>query len=271
MATSSKQKQQLIPAEMLARRNALRAEVDANRAALADAERGVEEAFAGENAIARKHGGGLLHDGHPLREAGRKLRCALSERDMLRNQLRNAERELARIEATIGAPMRLADAANELDAATTARTSVEEALADVVSRQAAMPAKDSDLAARIADIDTANGIAIAAGRSPDLTASVHAEAERRAVCSALAKLAEQAASLSAQREQQVIRQQAAREAMREASTTVAELELAAALRPVLPLMAKMLMMRREDPRRMEIEIPQDVIDSVEAEITNGAI
>lgn len=210
-----------------------------------------------------------MNSGHPLREADRKLSAAKNERDDLRNRLSNAERDLAKLEATCSAPDRATAAQAELDAATVERQRIEVALADIASKRAAMSTKDAELASRIAEIDAENAAALVAGNTPDLTPSIRAEAERRAVSSALAQLDAQAEHHRANLRDVADAQKAARDALRDAQTVVAQLERDAALRPILPIIVRAEIMSGRDGRLIEITVPQEVLDAVEASMIDA--
>ncbi len=266
-------KQQLVTPSTIAERDRLRVEVEHLRTALGDAEQRIGKAYEAENEAATKHRGALLHDGHPLREAGKRLAAARNERDAVRDRLRDAERTLARLEATISAPERAAAAQAEIDAVAGERARIEAAIVNVAAQSARLQERDADLADREAEAERNAADALLANQPATAGADAVARlaADRRVVRIALDRLATEAdkhrADLDALRD----RQQAARDALRDAATVVAELELAAALRPVMPVMVKAALMRGDDPRRIEIAIPQDVLDAVEREMSIGPL
>jgi predicted nucleic acid-binding Zn-ribbon protein len=262
---ANKPKTNLITRDMIADRNRLSAEVENARRELVTAEQRVATARADVERIESQTSADQ-YASDAMRAANRALSASNNALTDAKTRVRNAEREYAKVSSICDAPDALTRAEAELDDATETRTNIENALAEIISRQAAMTAKETAIAGRIADTDSANAAKAISDEPLDLASAVRLEAERRAVRSALAQLAEQAASLTAQREEAIGRQQTARDEIRHHATTVTELELAAALRAVLPLAAKLQIMRNENPRRIEIDIPDEVVAQVEREI-----
>jgi chromosome segregation ATPase len=264
---NAKQKTSLITATMIADRDRLSAEVETARRELATAEQRVGTARADVERIESQTSENQ-YASDAMRAANRALSAANNALSDAKARVRDTARELAKASSICDAPDALARAEAELDDATETRTSIEIALAEIVSKQAAMTSRETALASKQAEVDAANA-ALAIDDLPiDLSTAVRLGAERRAVAGALTALREQAESLSAQRDETISRQQTARDEIRHYATTVAQLQLAAALRDVLPLMAKVQLMTGSDPRRAEVQIPADVVAAVEREMVS---
>lgn len=258
----AKQKLVLVTDEMVAERDRLRAERDRLKAELATAEQRVVETR--ENFEETEARSPRLHTTDTLRDARRTAQIAVNTRNALRDDLRATELALAQAESTCSVPERLESARTEFDAATAEVERIEVGVADVATKLDGLRARETELAGKIARVDAANSAALLAGKEPDLTAMVRADAERRALSGAVTSLDARLAELNAERATAADRLAEARAVHRDAAARVAQLEADALLRPILPVLVKVQFLTARDPRRILVLVPEAIVAEIEA-------
>jgi hypothetical protein len=271
MKPSKQQKSTLATAEMLAERDRLKAECVRLSADLQVAEQHLAAAEATEQEIDARTGDVIVGHGHPLGAARVSRSAAKNSRDALKSGLSDAKRALANIEVTVSAPAEVEQAEAELAAVRAERSRINAELAAAESRLADLATKAGTLAASEASAEGAAVDAMGLGLPLDADALVLLAAERRVLTVALerltAKVTQHHADLDALRE----REKEVRQTLRFNRTVVAGLERDAALRPILSILVKAAIMAGDDPRRIEVAVPQGVVDAVEAEMTEPGV
>jgi chromosome segregation ATPase len=268
---STKLKKNLITPEMLAERDRLIADRAAAIADLASAEQKFRAAEAVEQEIDARTGNVIVGHGHPLRTASIARSAAKNALDDVKMRLSNVTSTLQTVETTCSAPAEVERIEAEIAAIHADRVRIQAALADAERRLADLTAKAVTLAASEATAEGAAADAMGQGLPLDVDALGRLASERRVVAVTLERLTAQAAQHRADLDELREREKDARQNLRVYRAICARLEVEALLRPIMPALVRATIMAGDNPRRIEVAVPQGVIDAVEAEMAEPGV